>query len=116
MFTNSPESYFHGFLLVPSGYKSLSGIFFGASSNPWTLPMSSSSILTGNPIVSTERLDYLYTSSRQYQAGPSGSILSSTISTGFPTFGEKYFLSYYPPHARGKPLVTQYDSTPSLFD
>ena len=24
-------------------------------------------------------------------------------------------MSYYPPHAGGQPLVTQYDSTPSLF-
>ena len=57
----------------------------------------------------------LYTSSGQYQAGPSGSIPSSTISTGLPVFGEQYFSSYYPPHARGKPLVTQYDNTQSLF-
>ena len=115
MFTTSPESYFHGGPMVPSGYKSLSGIFSGASSNPWTLPMSSSSILTGNSIVSTEWFDSLYTSSGQYQAGPYGSIPSCSISTGLPTFGEQYFPSYYPPHAGGKPLVTQYDSTPSLF-
>ena len=56
MFTTSPESYFHGGPMVPSGYKSLSGIFSGASSNPWYLPMSSYGILTGNPIVSTEQL------------------------------------------------------------
>ena len=54
MFTTSPESYFHGGPMVPSGYKSLSGIFSGACSNPWNLPMSSSGILTGNPIVSIE--------------------------------------------------------------
>ena len=75
----------------------------------------SSGIITGKPIVSTERLDSLYTSSGKYQAGPSGSIPSSTISTGLPKFGEKYFLSYYPPHAGGQPLVTHYDSTLSLF-
>ena len=63
--------------------------------------MSSSSILTGNPIVSTKRFDSLYTSSGQYQAGPSGPTPSSAISTGIPTFGERYFLSYYPPHAGG---------------
>ena len=115
MFTNSPESYFHGGPLVPSGYKSLFGIFSSASSNPWTLPISSSSILTSNPIVSTERLDSLYTSLGQYQASLSGSIPSSTISTGLLAFGEKYFLYYYPPHAGGQPLVTHYDSNPSLF-
>ena len=115
MFTTSPKSYFHGGPMVPSGYKSLSVIFSSASSNPWTLPMSSSSILTGNPIISTERIDSLYTSSGKYQAGPSGSIPSSTISTGLPTFGEQYFPSYYPPHAGGQPLVTHYDSTWSLF-
>ena len=115
MFKTSPKSYFHGGPLFPSGYKSLSRIFSGASSNPWTLPMSSSGILTGNPIVSTERLDYLYTSSGKYQASPSGSIPLSTISTGLPAFGEQYFLSYYPPHAGGKPFVTHYNSTLSLF-
>ena len=77
MFTTSPESYFHGGPLVPSGYKTLSGIFSGASSNPWNLPMSSSGIITGKPIVSTEWLDSLYTSSRKYQFGPSVSIPSS---------------------------------------
>ena len=34
MFTTSPESYFHGGPMVPSGYKSLSGIYSGASSKP----------------------------------------------------------------------------------
>ena len=77
--------------------------------------MTSSGILIGNPIVSTERLDSLYTSSGKYQAGPSRSIPSSTISTRLPTFGEQYFPSYYPPHVGGKPLVSQYDSTLSLF-
>ena len=115
MFTTSPESYFHGGPMVPSSYKSLSRIFSGASSKPWNLPMSSSGIQTGNPIVSTKRLDYLYTSSGQYQAGPSGSIPLSTISTRLPKFGEKYFPSYYSPHAGVQPLVTQYDSTQSLF-
>ena len=115
IFTISPESYFYGGLMVSSGYKSLSGIFSGASSNPWNLPMSLSGIFTRNPIVSTERLDSLYKSSGKYQVGPSGSIPSNTISTRLPTLGEQYFLSYYPPHAGGKPLVTQYDSTPSLF-
>ena len=31
MFITSPESYFHGGPMVPSGYKYLSGIFFGTS-------------------------------------------------------------------------------------
>ena len=74
MFKTSVESYFHGGPLVPSSYKSLFGIFFGASSNPWTLPMSSSGILIGNPIISTERLDSLYISSWQYKVGPSKAI------------------------------------------
>ena len=39
MFTTSPESYFPGGPLVPLGYKSLSRLFSGASSNPWTLPI-----------------------------------------------------------------------------
>ena len=77
--------------------------------------MSSSGILTSNSIVSNEQLGSLYTSSGKYQAGPFGPVPSSTISTGLPTFGEKYFPSYYPPHVGGKHLVTHYDSTPSLF-
>ena len=77
--------------------------------------MSSSSIITGKPILSTERLDYLYTSLGKYQSRPSGSIPSSTISTGLLAFGEQYVLSYYPPHAGGQPLVTHYDSILSLF-
>jgi len=115
MFTTSPESYLHGGPSVPTGYKSLSGTFSGTSSRPWTLPMSSSGVLTGSPIVSTERLDSLHTSSGQYQVGPFGSIPLSTISTGLPAFGENYFPSYYSPHARGQHLVTQYENTPSLF-
>ena len=115
MFITSLELYFHVGPMVPSGYKSLSRIFSGASWNPWNLPMSFSGILTGNPIVSTEWLDSLYRSSGHYQVGPSGSIPSSTISTGLLAFGEQYFSSHYPPHAGGKPLVTQYDNTPSLF-
>ena len=70
---------------------------------------------SSNPIVSTKRLDSLYTSSGQHQAGPSRSIPSSHISTGLPPFGEQYFLSYSPPYAGGKSLVTHYDSTPSHF-
>ena len=54
MFTTSPKSYFHGGPSVPTGYKSLSGTFSGASSRSWYLPMSSSGVLTGSPIVSTE--------------------------------------------------------------
>ena len=63
MFKTSPESYFHGGPMVPSGYKSLSRTFSGASSNPWTSPMSSSGILTGKRIVSIILLDPLYPSS-----------------------------------------------------
>ena len=77
--------------------------------------MSSSGILTGKPIVIIEWLDPLYPSSGQYQAGPSRYIPSSTISTGLPTFGEKYFPSYYTPHAGGQSMVTHFDSTPSFF-
>lgn len=54
MFTTSPESYLHGGPLLPSSYKSFSRIFSGASSHPWTSPMSSSSIVTHKPIVSNE--------------------------------------------------------------
>lgn len=115
MFTTSPESYFHGGPMVPSGYKYLSGIFSSASSNPWTSPMSSSGILTGKPIVIIEWFYSLYTSSGKYKDGPSGSIPFNTISIGLPKFGEQYFMSYYPPHAGGQPLVTHYDSTLSLF-
>ena len=89
MFTTSPESYFHGGPMVPSGYKYLSGIFSSASSNPWTSPMSSSGILTGKPIVINKRLDTLYPSSWKYQAGPSGYIPSNTISTELLAFGEQ---------------------------
>ena len=77
--------------------------------------MSSFGILTSKPIVSTEWLDPLYPSSGQYQAGPSRSISSSTISTRLPAFGEQYFMSYYTPHARVKPMVTHFDNTPSFF-
>ena len=59
MFTTSPESYFHGGPMVSLGYKSLFGIFSGASSRPWTLPMSTSNILSGNLIISIERFDSL---------------------------------------------------------
>ena len=38
MFTTSPESYLHGDPMVPLGYTSLFGIFYGASSYPWNLP------------------------------------------------------------------------------
>lgn len=88
MFTTSLDSYFHGGPLVPSGYQYLSGISSGSSLNPWTSLMSLSGILTGKTIVSTERLDPLYPSSGQYQAAPSGSVPSSTISTRLPVFGE----------------------------
>jgi len=54
MFTTSPESYFHGGPSVPIGYKSLFGTFSDQSSRPWSLPMSSSGVLTGSPIVSVE--------------------------------------------------------------
>ena len=79
MFTTSPESYLHGGPLVPIVYKSLSGTFSGASSCSWYFPMSSSGVLTGSPIISTERLDSLHTSSGQYQVGSFGSIPLSTI-------------------------------------
>ena len=72
MFTTSLESYFHDGPSVPTCYKSLSGTFSGASSCSWSLPMSSSGILTGSPIVSTERLDSLPTSSGQFQVSPFG--------------------------------------------
>ena len=74
--------------------------------------MSSSGVLTGSPIVNTERIDSLNPSLGQYQAGHYGSI---PLSTGLPTFGEQYFLSYYSPYVGGKPLVTQYDSTQEIF-
>ena len=77
--------------------------------------MSSYGVLTGSPIVSTERLDSLHPSSGQYKVGPYGSIPLSTISTGLLAFGEQYFSSYYPPYAGWKPMVTQYDSTQSHF-
>ena len=115
MFTTSPESYFYGGPMVPSGNKPLSGIFSSILSRPLSLPMSSPDILSSNPIISTEWLESLYTSSGKYQASPSRSIPSSTISTRLPAFGEKYFLSYYPPHIGGQPLVTHFDSTPSFF-
>ena len=72
MFTTSPESHLYGGLSVPPGYQYLSGTFYGASSNPWTSPMLSFGTLTGKYIVSTERLDCLYTSSMQYQSFPYG--------------------------------------------
>ena len=77
--------------------------------------MSSYTILTGKYILSSEWLDPLYTSLGKYQAGPSGYIPSSTISTGLPEFGEQYFPSYYTPHVGGKPMFTHFDNTPSLF-
>ena len=77
--------------------------------------MSLFGILTGKHIVSNKQLDSFYTSSGQYQVGCSRSIPSSTISTGLPTFGEKYFPSYYPPNARGKPMVTHFDNTLLFF-
>ena len=115
MFTTSPESHLYGGPSIPPSYQYLSGTFYGESSNPWTSSMSFSGILTGKSIVSNERLDNLYTSSWQYQASPSGYIPSSTISTGFPTFGEQYFPSYYTPHDGGQPMVTHFDNNPSFF-
>ena len=103
MFTTSPESYFHGHSSVPIGYKSLSGTFSGAPSHSWSLPMSSSGVLIGIPIVSTERLDSLNPSLGQYQADNYG---SNPLSFGLLAFGEKYFPSYYPPYAGGQPSVT----------
>ena len=108
MFTTSPESHLYGGPSVPPGYQSLSRTFSGASSNPWTSPMSSSSTTSGKYIVIIEWLDPLYTSSGKYQAGPFGYIPSSTILTGLPTFGEQYFPSYYTPHIGGKPMVTHF--------
>ena len=70
---------------------------------------------SGKSIMRTERLDPLYTSSVKYQAGPSGYIPSSTISTGLPAFGEQYFPSYYTPHAGGKPMVTHFSIIICLF-
>jgi len=97
------------------GYQYLPGTFSGTSSNPWTSPISSSSIITGKSIVSTKSIDHLYTSSGQYQVGPYGYIPFSKISTRLPTFEEQYFPSFYTPHARGQPMVTHFDSTPFIF-
>ena len=83
---------FAGIPSVPNRSQSLEGAHSGAISIVWSVPICSSGIVFGNSYVESQQIDP--SGCRFGQSGPQGQTIP--LSTGLPSYGGQYTLSFSP--------------------